>query len=182
MPPSDASATRDEPLFFGPGSDTPWLRCRPVRPRGFQLRPVRDHEAVDLLMYMPVPGREGARSARPIPRYLPGAEGLERVALAVTEPTRNREDRVVGLGWWVRAPERPGAELSMIVASDRRRRGIGHMLLSALVAAARERGVQWIQIRPRSDEEAWIALATSISAQLVVHRSDGDTVIEIPIA
>lgn len=179
---SDAGALEHEPTTSECTPDAPWLRCRTGRPRGFELRPARPHEAVDLLMYMPVPRNDGPRAARPIPRYLPTADGLERVALAVTEPTPDGEDApVVGLGWWIREPGSPGAELSMIVASDRRRKGVGHMLLTALLDSARDRGVQWIHIRPRTNEDAWVSLAASVSSQLIVHRHGGETVIEIPI-
>lgn len=75
-------------------------------------------------------------------RYLTEVDGVDHVALGAVALDEIGREVPVGIARFVRLPSRPEvAEPAVAVVDPMQRRGAGRLLLSRLVAAARERGV-----------------------------------------
>jgi ribosomal protein S18 acetylase RimI-like enzyme len=100
-------------------------------------------------------------------------------ALAVTVDDRPRGDRnrapdptggrLVGLGYWrryERPTHRPHADVEKVaVAPEAQGRGIGRRLMTELIAAAREAGVEVLTLDLRGDNDRAAALYESLGFQ-----------------
>jgi ribosomal protein S18 acetylase RimI-like enzyme len=76
------------------------------------------------------------------------------------------DDRLTGLGYWrryARPTHRPHANLERLaVASGHQHRGVGRAVTEALVAAARDAGVEQLTLDLRADNSAALALYESV--------------------
>ena len=78
-------------------------------------------------------------------RYLTELDGVNHFAIGALALVgrRREEDRGLGIARFVRSRDEPDvAEAAVVVVDDMQGRGIGHLLLERLVAAAVERGVR----------------------------------------
>lgn len=77
-------------------------------------------------------------------RYLTECDGIDHVGIgAVTCVDGDGEEEGVGIARFIRNRERPEtADAAVAVIDEYQRRGIGHLLLSRLIEAARERGIK----------------------------------------
>jgi len=88
--------------------------------------------------------------------YLTECDGIDHVGLgALTCPGPGAQEEGVGIARFIRSREQPEtAEAAVAVIDEYHRRGVGHLLLSRLIEAARERGIK----------SFWCALLTSNQA------------------
>lgn len=120
------------------------VRLRPVRPSDKQ-------RLVDGLARLSLESRWGrffSPKAHFTPqelRYLTEFDGVNHFAIGAVEIIGRRKEEGAGLGLarFVRLADEPEiAEVAIVVADDMQGRGIGHLLLERLVAAAIQRGVK----------------------------------------
>jgi L-amino acid N-acyltransferase YncA len=76
-------------------------------------------------------------------RYLTCVDQRDHVALvAVIEARDGKRDAGLGVARFIRMPDRPTvAEAAVTIADEAQGKGLGHLLMTALAVAARERGV-----------------------------------------
>ena len=81
-------------------------------------------------------------------RYLTSPDGRDHVAIgAVVRNDDGSEGEGLGVARFVRLPREPAvAEAAVAVIDARQNLGLGHLLLRALVTAARERGIHTFRI------------------------------------
>jgi GNAT superfamily N-acetyltransferase len=95
--------------------------------------------------------------------YLTDVDGVDHVAwVAVGD-----DGGIVGVGRWVRDPERPDtAEFAIVVGDPCQGQGVGRALAERLSAEARARGVSRFTALVRADNEPVRRLIARIAAQL----------------
>jgi GNAT superfamily N-acetyltransferase len=108
-------------------------------------------------------------------RYLTDVDGERHFAIGARR--RDRGDEGVGIARFVRLEDQPGvAEPAVAVVDEAQGKGLGRLLLSRLIAAAKERGVE----RFRFEVLATNAAMRNLLAELAPgsHESaDGSTVV-----
>lgn len=82
-------------------------------------------------------------------------------------------EQLVAEGRYHLTPREGGAEFALAVADAWQRRGIGRRLMSALVAAARERQVDRLRGEVLADNPAMAGLMDACGFQLGAHPEDG---------
>lgn len=143
-----------------------------------RVRPAEPRDAAELVALAESVGREEGRwmlatdTWRPVAeerKYLAAARGHPDAAVLVAE----EDGRVVGRLSVSRDPHpasRHVADLGLMVAADRRRRGIGRLLLEAAVAWAREAGVTKLELHVFPWNEAAIRLYESVGFEREGYR------------
>lgn len=143
-----------------------------------RVRPAEPRDAAELVALAESVGREEGRwmlatdTWRPVAeerKYLAAARGRPDAAVLVAE----EDGRVVGRLSVSRDPHpasRHVADLGLMVAADRRRRGIGRLLLEAAVAWAREAGVTKLELHVFPWNEAAIRLYESVGFEREGYR------------
>jgi protein lysine acetyltransferase len=95
--------------------------------------------------------------------YLTDVDGVDHVAWVA----EGQDGRLLGVGRWVRDPERVDtAEFAIVVGDPYQGRGIGSALAERLSAEARARGVSRFTALVRADNEPVRRLISRIAAQL----------------
>jgi RimJ/RimL family protein N-acetyltransferase len=86
-------------------------------------------------------------------RYLTEVDGHDHVAWVATAP--GEPHRLIGVGRWIRLPDRPDtAEFAIVVADPWQGRRIGSALAERLAAEARARGIRRFTATALSDNVA----------------------------
>jgi ribosomal protein S18 acetylase RimI-like enzyme len=114
-------------------------------------------------------------------RYLTEMDNVHHLAIGAT-CRRRGETVALGVARFIRLADRPDmADAAITVVDDAQRLGLGRLLLSRLVAAARERGIERFSCDVLATNEAMRRLLRSLAP--VVERSEGPMVtIELPLA
>ena len=68
----------------------------------------------------------------------------------------------MGFAHYLRNPDGRGAEYALVIGDDWQRRGLGRQLMSALIDAAREQGLEYIDGLVLSTNRPMLALMTSL--------------------
>lgn len=88
----------------------------------------------------------------------------------------------LGVAHFVRLPEAPEvAEVAVAVIDARHRLGLGHLLLQALVKAARARGIRRFRATILGDNAPARALLEDVADQFTVRREDSALVYEVAL-
>ena len=88
----------------------------------------------------------------------------------------------LGVARFVRLDDAPDvAEVAVAVIDDKQGLGLGTLLLTELVRAARERGIRRFRAITQSDNAAARALVAELTDQVTVRREDGCVVYEIDL-
>ncbi len=116
-------------------------------------------------------------------------DGWNHVALGLETAAKPREG--VAVARFIRLPDAPDtAEAAIAVVDHMQRRGLGKLLLAALAAAARERGITRFRFEVQRDNEAVAALLrdldlrpVSVDGSLAVYEvAVGDPTPERPVS
>lgn len=118
-------------------------------------------------------------------RYLTECDGIDHVAIgAVTCPGSDGEEEGVGIARFVRSRERPDtAEAALAVVDEYQHRGIGHLLLSRLIEAARERAIKSFSCDLLASNEAMRKMIVEAVSGVVIWKGEGQEVLtlEVPL-
>lgn len=116
-------------------------------------------------------------------RYLTECDGLNHVALgAVARPGGDGQEEGVGIARFIRNPERPEtAEAAVAVIDEYQRRGIGHLLLSRLIEAAHERGIDRFSCDVLASNQAMRDLILEAAPGFVTAAGEGVLTLEVPL-
>jgi len=88
----------------------------------------------------------------------------------------------VGIARFIRLADAPDtAEAAIVVLDEFQRRGVGRLLLLALVDAARERGIRKFRVQVLPDNEPAQRLLHELDAQAKARVDDGLRVFELPL-
>jgi GNAT superfamily N-acetyltransferase len=114
-------------------------------------------------------------------KYFTEVDGINHFAMGAVR-TKETGEEGLGIARFIRLHERPNvAEPAIAVADDTQGKGLGRLLLSRLVAAARERGVQRFACDVLAENTAMRGLLARISPAVVEHK-DGEIVsVELPL-
>jgi RimJ/RimL family protein N-acetyltransferase len=123
-------------------------------------------------------GSPKARLSRRDLAYLTDVDGIDHVAwVAVDE-----DGDIIGVGRWVRDPERPAtAEFAIVVGDPYQGQGVGRALAERLSAEARARGVSRFTALVRADNEPVRRLVARIATRLEGSTSVQDGMSELTI-
>ena len=69
---------------------------------------------------------------------------------------------LVGFAHYLRNPDGRGAEYALVIGDDWQRRGLGRQLMTALIDAAREQGLEYIDGLVLSTNRPMLSLMTSL--------------------
>lgn len=115
--------------------------------------------------------------------YLTHVDGRDHVALvATTESLDLKREIGVGVARFVRSKtDDKVAEAAVTVVDDMQRQGVGTMLSRALVAAARERGIERFRCEVLESNDVVVRALLDAGA-VVVDRGEGAVVLDVPLA
>ena len=116
-------------------------------------------------------------------RRLVGTDGHDHVALvAETLPARNEHPVPLGVARFIRVTGRPSAaEVAGTVIDEMHGRGLGHLLLEAIAALAREHGVTMIVASVLAENAPMHALIRSMGRVASLRRDQGVLLYEVPL-
>ena len=118
-------------------------------------------------------------------RYRTECDGIDHVAIGVvTCADGDGEDEGVGIARFVRNRERPDtAEAALAVVDEYQHRGIGHLLSSRLIEAARERAIKSFSCDLLASNEAMRKMIVEAASGLVLWSGAGQEVLalEVPL-
>jgi GNAT superfamily N-acetyltransferase len=114
-------------------------------------------------------------------RYLTELDNVDHLAIGAS-CHRDGVEVAIGVARFIRLATRPdAADAAVTVVDDAQRRGLGRVLLTRLIAAARERGVECFVCDVLADNDAMRRLLHSLSPG-ATERPDGMTVtIQLPL-
>ncbi len=108
-------------------------------------------------------------------RYLTELDQVNHVAIGATR-TRKGKQEALGVARFVRLGDRPSvADAAVTVVDDAQRKGLGRILLSRLVAAARERGIDRFSCDVLATNDGMRGLVKSLAPD-AVEVADGPMV------
>jgi len=115
-------------------------------------------------------------------RYLTEVDNVNHVAIGAS-CMRDGAEIALGVARFIRLADRPDvADAAVTVVDDFQRKGLGRLLLSRLVGAARERGIERFSCDILATNEAMRGLLHSMAPDST-ERADGSTItIEMPLA
>lgn len=134
------------------GPEIDGMRCtiRPIRPEDAQ--PLQDfvRGLSDESRYMRFVSMMRELTPRMLARYTQVDYDRELALVAcidVPNPAHrgHLHEVIIGLAHYLRNPDGQGAEYALVVADDYQRRGLGAMLMQALIEAAREQGLGYLE-------------------------------------
>jgi GNAT superfamily N-acetyltransferase len=114
-------------------------------------------------------------------RYLTEVDNVSHVAIGATRRRRGKIE-ALGVARFIRLTDRPlVADAAVTVVDDAQGLGLGRMLLSRLIAAARERGIEVFSCDVLADNDGMRNLIRSLVPD-AVERSEGPIVtVEMPL-
>jgi GNAT superfamily N-acetyltransferase len=108
-------------------------------------------------------------------RYLTEVDHVNHVAIGATRGRRGKRE-ALGVARFVRLEDRPSvADAAVTVVDDAQRKGLGRILLSRLIAAARERGIERFACDVLATNDGMRGLLKSLVPD-AVERPDGPMV------
>ena len=114
-------------------------------------------------------------------RYFTEFDGNNHLAIGAVRIRGDRSEEGLGVARFVRLPEDPKvAEAAVVVVDDYQNKGLGHLLLLRLVAAAKERGVERFRATTLADNPAARALMEDLGA--APSASNGDDTLSVDVA
>jgi GNAT superfamily N-acetyltransferase len=115
-------------------------------------------------------------------RYLTEVDGIDHVAIVATTDSHDLKREVgLGIGRFVRLRGEPHvAEAAVTVIDDAQQKGLGRLLLEALVEAARERGIRVFRATVLAENAPIRHILDAAGA--VVREQDGSTLVfDVPL-
>ena len=114
-------------------------------------------------------------------RYFTEFDGTNHLAIGAVHVRADGSEEGLGVARFVRLPDEPNvAEAAVVVVDDYQNRGLGHLLLLRLVAAARERGVMRFRATTLADNPAARALMEDLGA--APNHSNNDDTLSVDVA
>jgi GNAT superfamily N-acetyltransferase len=108
-------------------------------------------------------------------RYLTEVDNVDHVAIGATRRRRGKVE-ALGIARFIRLADRPlVADAAVTVVDDAQRKGLGRILLSRLIAAGRERGIERFSCDVLADNDGMRGLIRSLVPD-AVERSEGPIV------
>jgi RimJ/RimL family protein N-acetyltransferase len=115
-------------------------------------------------------------------RYFTEFDGTNHLAIGAVRVRGDRSEEGLGVARFVRLPDDPKvAEAAVAVVDDYQNRGLGHLLLLRLVAAARERGVERFRATTLADNPAARALMDDLGAEPDTSREDDTLSVDVAL-
>ena len=114
-------------------------------------------------------------------RYLTEVDNVDHVAIGATRRRRGKTE-ALGVARFIRLAGRPTvADAAVTVVDDVQGKGLGRILLSRLIAAGRERGIETFSCDVLADNDGMRGLIRSLVPD-AVERSEGPIVtVEMPL-
>jgi RimJ/RimL family protein N-acetyltransferase len=115
-------------------------------------------------------------------RYFTEFDGQNHLAIGAVRLRTDGSEEGLGVARFVRLPGEPKvAEAAVVVVDDYQNRGLGHLLLLRLVAAARERGVERFRATTLADNPAARALMTDLGAEASSSTEDDTLAVDVAL-
>jgi RimJ/RimL family protein N-acetyltransferase len=115
-------------------------------------------------------------------RYFTEFDGLNHLAIGAVRLRGDRSEEGLGVARFVRLPEDPkAAEAAVVVVDDYQNKGLGHILLLRLVAAARERGIERFRATTLADNPAARALMSDLGAEAAASNEDDTLSVDVAL-
>jgi acetyltransferase len=95
------------------------------------------------------------------------------MAFIATATGPNEEAETLGVVRAVTGPDRVRAEFAIVIRSDLKGKGLGHRLLTRMIAYCREREVEWLVGETLPDNHDMITLAQSLGFERRLRTEDG---------
>lgn len=155
-------------MAFHDGS--PWL-LRPIRPEDAEPLQTFVRELSDESRYMRFVSMLRELTPRMLARYT-RIDYDRELALIATVNVPNPElrgrhqERIIGFAHYLRNPDGRGAEYALVIADDWQRHGLGNRLMTALIHAAQDQGLTYIDGLVLANNRPMLALMTSLGFQV----------------
>lgn len=152
---------------------TPWV-ARPIRPEDAESLQTFIRGLSERSRYMRFVSMMRELTPRMLARYTQVDYDREVALVATTElpnPAHrgHRHEAVIGLAHYLRNPDGRGAEYALVVGDAWQGRGLGRQLMTTLMGAAREQGLEYIEGLVLADNRPMLHLMTSLG-----FRNDAD--------
>lgn len=144
----------------------PWV-LRPIRPEDGGALQEFIRGLSERSRYMRFVSMMRELTPRMVSRYTQVDYHRELALVAATQvpnPANRGHPRevIVGFAHYLRNPDGRGAEYALVIGDDWQRRGLGRQLMTALIDAAREQGLEYIDGLVLSTNRPMLALMTSL--------------------
>jgi len=144
----------------------PWV-LRPIRPEDGDALQEFIRGLSERSRYMRFVSMMRELTPRMVSRYTQVDYHRELALVAATQvpnPANRGHPRevIVGFAHYLRNPDGRGAEYALVIGDDWQRRGLGRQLMTALIDAAREQGLEYIDGLVLSTNRPMLALMTSL--------------------
>jgi acetyltransferase len=144
----------------------PWV-LRPIRPEDGEPLQEFIRGLSERSRYMRFVSMMRELTPRMVSRYTQVDYHRELALVAATQvpnPANRGHPRevLVGFAHYLRNPDGRGAEYALVIGDDWQRRGLGRQLMSALIDAAREQGLEYIDGLVLSTNRPMLSLMTSL--------------------
>lgn len=144
----------------------PWV-LRPIRPEDGEALQEFIRGLSERSRYMRFVSMMRELTPRMVSRYTQVDYHRELALVAATQvpnPANRGHPRevLVGFAHYLRNPDGRGAEYALVIGDDWQRRGLGRQLMTALIDAAREQGLEYIDGLVLSTNRPMLALMTSL--------------------
>jgi GNAT superfamily N-acetyltransferase len=115
-------------------------------------------------------------------RYLTEVDQVDHVAIGATTRVRGKP-QALGIARFIRLADRPQvADAAVTVVDDAQGKGLGRILLSRLIGAARERGIQVFSCDVLADNDGMRGLIRSLAPDAREHSHGPIVTVEMPLA
>jgi acetyltransferase len=144
----------------------PWV-TRPIRPEDAESLQNFMRALSERSRYMRFVSMMRELTPRMLARYTQVDYDREVALVATTElpnPAHrgHRQEAVIGLAHYLRNPDGRGAEYALVVGDDWQKRGLGRQLMTSLIGAAREQGLEYIDGLVLAENRPMLNLMTSL--------------------
>jgi acetyltransferase len=144
----------------------PWI-ARPIRPEDADSLQAFIRALSEQSRYMRFISMMRELTPRMLARYTQVDYDREVALVATTElpnPAHrgHRHDAVIGLAHYLRNPDGRGAEYALVVADAWQGRGLGRQLMTMLIDAAREQGLEYIEGLVLAENRPMLHLMSSL--------------------
>jgi acetyltransferase len=145
---------------------TPWV-TRPIRPEDAESLQNFMRGLSERSRYMRFVSMMRELTPRMLARYTQVDYDREVALVATTEVPNpahrgHRHEAVIGLAHYLRNPDGRGAEYALVVGDEWQKRGLGRQLMSSLISAAREQGLEYIDGLVLAENRPMLNLMTSL--------------------